>query len=153
MPRDRRQGWVWAKMSGHVNEKNVCELFNDKKYCKQFAEALSIPAIQSASVGGLREKSVSTVLGKRSRGKTDLRLSCENGQHFNFSIKKSLAGQVFLITIDHFILGFEKQFNVTIPNDSKRLIISLTSSPFFIDNNPFTFSNTNNLGFNSLRMR
>ena len=122
MPRDRRQGWVWAKMSGHVNEKNVCELFNDKKYCKQFAEALSIPAIQSASVGGLREESVSTVLGESSRGKTDLRLSCENGQHFNFSIKKSLAGQVFLITIDHFILGFEKQFNVTIPNDVKTAI-------------------------------
>lgn len=122
MQRNRRQGWTWAKISGHVNETNVCELFYDKKYREQFAEALSIPAIQSASVGGLREDSVRTVLGESSRGKTDLRLLCKNGQQFNFSIKKSLAGQVFLITIDHFISGFEKQFNVTIPNDVKTAI-------------------------------
>lgn len=122
MKRNRSQGWVWAKISGHVNEKKVCELFNDKEYCKRFSEVLSIPAIQSASVGGLHEKSISTVLGGSSRGKTDLRLLCEGGQHFNFSIKKSLSGQVFLITIDHFISGLEKQFNVSIPDDVKTAI-------------------------------
>ena len=122
MQRNRKQGWAWAKMSGHVNENSVCELFNDKEYRKQFAEALSIPRIKSASVGGLCEESVNTVLGDKSRGKTDLRLLCEGGSHVNFSIKKSLSGQVFLITIDHFISGFEKQFNVSIPDDVKTAI-------------------------------
>ncbi len=122
MMRNRSEGWQWAKRSGHKNEDLVCQQFENEDYCNEFAKRIGCDNILSANVGGLCEKEVETVLGDYSKGKTDLVLSCQDGTQVNVSIKKSLGGQVFLVTIDRFINGFEKQFNRVIPENVKEAI-------------------------------
>ena len=119
MERNRAEGWQHAKLSGHKNEVAVKLLFDDKNFCEKFAKRLGIADIVSASVGGLNEKDVDCVLGGKTKSKTDLVLTLCNGKKINISIKKSSAGQVYLISVDRFIEGYEKQFSVTILDDIK----------------------------------
>lgn len=122
MTRDRSEGWQWAKLSGHKNEDLVCQQFDNDDYCNEFTKRIGCGKIASADVGGLCETEVETVLDDYSKGKTDLVLSCQDDKQVNISIKKSLSGQVFLVTIDRFINGFEKQFDRKIPKNVKEAI-------------------------------
>lgn len=117
--RDRAEGWKHAKLSGHKNESKVEKLFENKDFCSQFSTRLGIGKIKSAKVGGLGEKTVECILGGHTKSKTDLVLELEDGTKVNISIKKSAAGQVFLVGVDRFISGYEKQFGVVIPDDIK----------------------------------
>lgn len=117
--RDRASGWQHAKLSGHKNESMVEQMFCDDKFCSDFSKRLGICNIKSATVGGLCETDVECILGGYTKSKTDLVLELENGNIINISIKKSAGGQVYLIGVDRFIAGFEKQFLVTIPEDIK----------------------------------
>ena len=117
--RDRATGWQHAKLSGHKNENNVERLFDDTDFRERFSKRLGIGNIVSVSVGGLREKDVESVLGGVTKSKTDLVLLLEDGQRVNISIKKSEGGQVYLINVNRFIDGYEKQFSTTIPDDIK----------------------------------
>lgn len=120
--RDRASGWQHAKLSGHENESDVENLFNNALFCESFSKRLCIKKIKSASVGGLRETSVASVFGDKTKSKTDLQLTLEDNSVVNISIKKSCAGQVYLIGVDRFIEGYELQFNETIPNEIKGLL-------------------------------
>ena len=117
--RDRATGWQHAKLSGHKNENNVERLFDDADFRERFSKRLGIGNLASVSVGGLCETDVECVLGGFTKSKTDLVLLLEDGKRVNISIKKSTAGQVYLINVDRFINGYEGQFSETIPDDIK----------------------------------
>lgn len=120
--RDRSSGWQHAKLSGHINESDVENLFDDQDFCEAFSKRLGIKRIKSASIGGLQETSVTSVLEDKTKSKTDLRLILEDNSIVNISIKKSCAGQVYLIGVDRFIAGYELQFGEIIPLKIKELL-------------------------------
>lgn len=120
--RDRASGWQHAKLSGHENESDVEQLFNDDQFKAAFSKRLGIGEIASASVGGLCETEVLSVFGDQTKSKTDLTITLTDGKNINISIKKSYGGQVYLIGVERFIDGFEKQFKKTIPTDVKELL-------------------------------
>ena len=120
--RDRASGWQYAKLSGHENELDVENLFNDINFREHFSKRLGIKKIKSASIGGLQETSVNSVFGDKTKSKTDLQLTLEDNSTVNISIKKSCAGQVYLIGVDRFIAGYELQFGEIIPNTIKELL-------------------------------
>lgn len=122
--RNRAGGWKHAKLSGHENEDLVTALVMQDPNVQQ---ALLHCASKNGKVigvaeGGLCEKSIPSVLGDSTKSKPDVRLLLDNDSHINISIKKSCAGQVFLITVERFILGFEKQYHTEIPQQVKRAI-------------------------------
>lgn len=122
--RNRAEGWQHAKLSGHKNEDLVTALVMQDLEVQQ---ALLHCANKRGKVigiaeGGLCETSIPSVLGDSTKSKPDLRLQLDNGSHVNISIKKSCGGQVFLITVERFIFGFEKQYQSEIPQQVKRAI-------------------------------
>lgn len=120
--RDRASGWKHAKLSGHENEADVEHLFSNPEFCDGFSKRLGIGKIKSASVGGLNETDVKSVFGDKTKSKTDLTILLEDGSNINISIKKSWGGQVYLIGVDRFIDGYEKQFGDVIPPHIKDLL-------------------------------
>lgn len=117
--RDRASGWKHAKLSGHENEVDVERLFDDNEFSNEFSARLGVGKIIKAQVGGRHETNVSGVIGHTTKSKTDLKLYIEGGSVVNVSIKKSWGGQVYLISVDRFIKGYEKHFSTTIPDDIK----------------------------------
>lgn len=123
--RNRSEGWIHAKRSGHANEQYVEELISqDSTFQLDFLKRLGKEGvlITNYSIGGLCEKNVECILGGCTKSKTDLKVSLNDGSYFNISIKKSLGGQVYLIGANRFIEGFEKQYNTTIPKNVKEAI-------------------------------
>lgn len=122
MGRDRATGWQHAKLSGHENESDVEQLFKDDNFKAAFSKRLGIGEIASATVGGLCETDVISVFGDKTKSKTDLTIVLKDGNTVNVSIKKSWGGQVYLIGVERFIDGFEKQFGKEIPAQIKELL-------------------------------
>lgn len=123
--RNRTEGWQHAKRSGHENEKLVAELTAQNVNVQQkllSCANLHNVYIQSVKYGGLYETDVDCILGGKTKSKTDMWIYLSNGKKLNVSIKKDEGGQVFLISIDRFIKGFELQYKKKIPNYVKRAI-------------------------------
>ncbi len=123
--RNRASGWQHAKLSGHSNESFVKELLdNNAQYCDIFMARLNLDSetIKSTSIGGLYETNVPGILGRKTKSKTDLKIKCNSGREINFSIKKSLGGQVYFVRAGLFIETFEKQFHKSIPANVQRAI-------------------------------
>lgn len=124
--RNRSEGWIYAKRSGHDNEELVkLRLETDVEFKMNFLEQLGIidKDIKNIQVGGLHERDVESVLEKyKTKSKTDLCILFEDGTCLNVSIKKSTGGQVYLITYGNFVMGYEKQFQIQIPDKVKRAI-------------------------------
>ncbi|MBP5517462.1 MAG: hypothetical protein J6X91_02205 [Bacteroidales bacterium] len=120
--RNRSEGWRHAKVSGHENEEDVEQFFQHDDFRRHIEERLGVPRIVQATVGGICEKNVSSILGDLTKSKTDLRLVLEDGKNINISIKKSSGGQVYLIGVDRFIAGFELHFKKIIPKDVKEAL-------------------------------
>lgn len=123
--RNRATGWQHAKLSGHTNEARVKELLdNNIEYRTEFMSRLGLASekFKSSSIGGLHEKNVPSVLGKKTKSKTDLKIICNSGKNINISIKKSPGGQVYFVRAGLFIEVFEKQFHKSIPADVQRAI-------------------------------
>lgn len=123
--RDRRSGWKYAKQSGHENENCVKALLDsDLKYQKELMKRLGYPNenIISTSIGGLHETKVTSVLGKTTKSKTDLKIFCKSEKTINISIKKSSHGQVYFVKAKLFIEVYEKQFHEPIPDEVQRAI-------------------------------
>lgn len=121
--RNRAEGWKHAKLSGHSNETIITDKINlDKNFKEALAKRLNIKStLKLATVGGLNETNVFDVFGGKTKSKTDLVLEWES-KKTNISIKKSAGGQVYLIGVNRFIDGFEKQFDKVIPADVERAI-------------------------------
>lgn len=123
--RDRSSGWKHAKLSGHTNEERVKNLLtDDPEYAEDLMRRMGRDnlRIMSASIGGLHETNVPGVLGKKTKSKTDLKITCSNGETIKVSIKKSFGGQVYFVRANLFIEVFEKQFKTIVPNDVQRAI-------------------------------
>ena len=123
--RNRSTGWQHAKISGHVNEESIASLIaSDLQVQKRILTCshLENETIESVSSGGIYEVNVSSVLGNKTKSKTDIRVLLSNKKVINVSLKKSPGGQVYLIGVDRFISGFEKQYNRTIPENVKKAI-------------------------------
>lgn len=124
--RNRATGWKHAKLSGHENESTIEKMIeNDQEYQHAFLEKLGKPTatIKHIQVGGLYEKDVECVFpGEKTKSKTDMQIILDDNTIYNVSIKKSLGGQVYLISDSRFMQGYEKQYNCIIPSKVKRAI-------------------------------
>lgn len=114
--RNRAEGWTFAKLSGHQNETKLAELINkNSAYRKELQKKLGLKEeILSCKEGGIFEKNTKDIFGKTTKKKTDLVLTCKNNILVNISLKKSRSGQAYLISLNRFIEGFQKQFNTKI---------------------------------------
>lgn len=119
--RNRSTGWKHAKLSGHENEDRVKQLL-DHGGASLLLNRVGCESdiIVQSSVGGLHEKRVAGVLGKKTKSKTDLKVFLGSGKQVNISIKKSLGGQIYFVRISTFFEVFETQFNKAIPPNVKR---------------------------------
>ena len=126
MQRNRAEGWQHAKVTGHENESLINEkLENNSKFQKDLLDKLGLEdeKIRFTEAGGINETDVDCIFeGEKTKSKTDLKVKLNNNKCINISIKKSTSGQVYLITIDRFIRGFELQYNTKIPDDVKEAI-------------------------------
>lgn len=124
--RDRASGWKHAKLSGHENEATIESLMeSDAEYQQMFLKKVGKEGctITHVDVGGLCEKDVECIFpGEKTKSKTDMHIFLDDGSKYNISIKKSLGGQVYLITDSRFIAGFEAQYGKEIPANVKRAI-------------------------------
>ena len=124
--RDRSTGWQYAKLSGHKNEDLVKMLLdNDNEYARSFLERIGLgcDSIKCTSVGGLREKNVPSVAGRRkTKSKTDLKIYLASGNRVNVSLKKSTSGQVYFVRPGIFFDTFERQFGRAVPLPVQRAI-------------------------------
>ncbi len=123
--RDRATGWQHAKLSGHENEDLVKHcLDTDAHVQSRFLSKINAASskITKTSIGGLHEKNVPSVNGRKTKSKTDLKVYLNTGDVINVSIKKSLGGQVYFVRAGLFIDTFEKQFGTPIPPTVQRAI-------------------------------
>ncbi len=122
--KNRSQGWQYAKLSGHLNEQLVCdEIKSNKDLQNRLITVAGCKGhFKSVSIGGLHETEVISVFGDKTKAKPDVIVSLDNGETVRVSIKKSLSGQVYLVTIERFIACFEIQTGRIIPNDVKKAI-------------------------------
>ncbi len=124
--RDRASGWKHAKLSGHENEAAIEHLMEtDQSYQNMFLKEVGKEGttITHIDVGGLCEKNVECIFpGEKTKSKTDIHIFLNDGSRYNISIKKSLGGQVYLITDSRFMAGFEAQYSRVIPPEVKRAI-------------------------------
>ena len=122
--RDRQEGWVHAKLSGHRNEDLVTSYVRNYPNVQEalIEVAKKSGEVVSISEGGLNETGIPSVLGGSTKAKPDLCLVTNIDERVNVSLKKSSGGQVYLITVERFIAGFEKQYNKAIPGNVKRAI-------------------------------
>lgn len=123
--RNRSEGWQHAKRTGHANEKLIAEITRQNPLIQQRllqAAHKTGCTIQSIEYGGLCETDVDSVLGGKTKSKTDMWLELSDGTRLNVSIKKDTGGQVFLIGIDRFIQGFEAQYHQVIDSSVKRAL-------------------------------
>lgn len=123
--RDRASGWKHAKRSGHKNEDLVRDLLDsDSEYAADFVRRIGVSdkEFDRAEDGGLHEKSVEGVLGRKSKPKTDVRVFYKDGSFSNISVKKSEAGQVYFVRDEVFVRTYEAHFGKKIPENVKRAI-------------------------------
>ena len=119
--RNRAEGWKHAKLTGHKNEDLVTDLIlsNISVQNELLRCANKSGKIDGIIEGGLCETSVSSILSGSTKAKPDIRLRLNNDESINISLKKSSGGQVYLITLERFVVGFELQYGRKIPNDVK----------------------------------
>lgn len=123
--RNRAEGWKYAKLTGHENERLVKELLDtNKQYAREFLQRIDLDdkVLVKTSIGGLHEHNVASVIGRKTKSKTDLKLFFDDETFVNISIKKSLSGQVYFIRATNFINVFQTQFNKCIPENICRAI-------------------------------
>lgn len=124
--RDRASGWKHAKLSGHKNEELVCDLLKTdlptQKRLETVAKIDQNDKLVDCDYGGLCETDVASIMGGKTKNKTDLTAVFASGKTLGVSVKKSLGGQVYLIKDGTFMRGMEKQYNITIPEKVKRAI-------------------------------
>lgn len=123
--RNRSSGWQYAKLSGHKNEDRVKYLLDTSEAFRQhFLDRVHrrTASILETSVGGLHEKSVPGVNGRKTKSKTDLQVCLDTGEVLRVSIKKSCGGQVYFVKAEGFIHTYERQFGTGIPAEVQRAI-------------------------------
>ena len=115
LQRNRSEGWAYAKNSGHENETKIeSRLMTNMAFQSSFLKRIGLPErkIVNVSGGGLRESKVPSVFGsgELTKSKADIYIKLDDGTSTTFSVKKSLGGQVYLVTIDNFIEAYSYHY-------------------------------------------
>lgn len=123
--RNRSQGWSHAKKTGHQNEEIAATNIAN---CPDIQNKITLVSnchnllFSNVKYGGLHESKVESIIeNHKTTSKTDIMIPYDN-KTLNISLKKDSGGQVFLISVDNFIFGFEKHYSTTIPNHIKRAL-------------------------------
>ena len=112
--RNRAEGWQHAKITGHSNEELCAFLLKENlEVQKRFLNCLGLKneKVEEVKTGALHEHDVPSILGDKTKAKPDLYVTLSSGNIIGVSMKKSLSGQVFLISVDRFIQGFEAAYD------------------------------------------
>lgn len=112
--RNRVEGWQHAKITGHSNEELCAFLLKENlEVQKRFLNCLGLKneKVEEVKTGALHEHDVPSILGDKTKAKPDLYVTLSSGNIIGVSLKKSLSGQVFLISVDRFIQGFEAAYD------------------------------------------
>ena len=112
--RNRAEGWQHAKITGHSNEELCAFLLKENlEVQKRFLNCLGLKneKVEEVKTGALHEHDVPSILGDKTKAKPDLYVTLSSGNIIGVSLKKSLSGQVFLISVDRFIQGFEAAYD------------------------------------------
>lgn len=120
--RNRSQGWEYAKKSGHINEKLVADLLYKDSNCQSRllkVAGVSGDSFVSAETDGIHEKDVPGIFGEETKNKTDIVIKLKSGKRINVSVKKDKGGQAYLLSVDSFIKGMERQYGLSISSSVK----------------------------------
>ncbi len=121
------------KESGHKNELLVASALNkDKQFLAHFCSRVghAVSEFVCAEAGGKNAKKVSSILGGKTQGKTDVSVLWKDGTYTNISLKKNPAGQVYLVTAKNFVNAYEAQYKTIVPSKVRRALA------FFIGEDP-----------------
>ncbi|CAB4578581.1 MAG: hypothetical protein F2555_06015 [Actinobacteria bacterium] len=107
--RNRSEGWRHAKLDGHANEEQfAASLINDQEFISAIEkQKIKISPEGSPEVSVDGTKHVESIFGDMTTSKVDLALNWSDGQQVNISLKKSEAGQVWLVSVPRFISAIE----------------------------------------------
>jgi len=131
--RDRSEGWLHAKLSGHKNEQLLLlRIQEEEAFARDLATRVGLDKITVSAVGGLDESSVPSVLGGVTKNKTDLGVG-DGSRTVNVSIKKSEDGQVYLIGAERFLDGFEQHFSPVPPEVREGILLLFSGSDRIAD--------------------
>ena len=118
--RNRAEGWQYAKLSGHQRELDLAaELSSDSELSSWLhIQSFGTPEAAQPRVetSGISMEWVPSVLGDLTVPKYDLEVAWPH-RAVKVSLKKSEAGQVWLVPLDRFIRGFQAQFHVGVPDE------------------------------------
>lgn len=84
--------------------------FSSELYFKVFGKVFKGKAV--ASGGGKAAKKVPSVIGYLTQPKVDLSVKWGNGSTARISIKKSLGGQVWLVSLKNFLAALDGQYGI-----------------------------------------
>ena len=113
------------KVSGHKNEELIAEALNkNAAFRAHFCERIGLKEADfvAATAGGRHAPQVESVIGGKTAEKTDIRILWKGGSLTNISLKKDVAGQVYLVTARNFVAVYEAQYNVTVPDEVRRAL-------------------------------
>jgi hypothetical protein len=117
--RSRSEGWQWAKISGHVNEEQLADLLlNNRSFGREIGRRVFGKDVGSPIEvfgGGAAAEHVLDIFASRTNGKPDIYVRWAGSEPVNFSVKKSISGQVFLTSVDRFFRGYEYHFEESVP--------------------------------------
>lgn len=121
--RNRSEGWTHAKLSGHALEEQLASTLESSAALSSalHQDCFGLPEASAPRVaaGGIDASHGRCVLGGVTPSKTDLVVSWRTGRTAKISLKKSTGGQVWLVTPERFIAGFEAQYGVRVPDAVK----------------------------------
>jgi len=114
--RNRSQGWKFAKIGGHRLEeqlkKKISVDINFSNELHKLVFGLPYLGLAESRGGGKNAKKVPSVMGHLTQPKTDLSIIWRNGDSASISLKKSLGGQVWLVSLKHFLAGLDANYGV-----------------------------------------
>lgn len=119
----RSAGWMYAKRSGHENEKKVAERLTDSEELQQKliqAAKKTGKLVGDVHYGGINEKNVDCILGGTTKSKGDIHFNTDTNETVVVSLKKDTNSQAFLISVDRFVAGFTKIYGKAVPDDVQR---------------------------------
>ncbi len=71
----------------------------------------------AATAGGENASLEESIIGGKTPGKTDVVVMWKGGYFTNISVKKSAAGQVYLVTAKNFVAAYSAQYHTTVPKN------------------------------------
>jgi hypothetical protein len=108
--RNRSEGWQHAKISGHENEESFGAFLmsnhdaQEALFLAKFDSGFRMQSLGTVDVDGA--KKVPSLLGDITTSKVDLMISWPQAS-LNISLKKSLSGQVWLVSVDRFLAAMD----------------------------------------------